>query len=113
MLVVSGVLYFNGLLNMIDFKAADDFEQFYNLSDTDYQAEVDDVYSTPVYYNESTTIKGFTDSMIDIPKKDVLNILLIGTDVRGGTYEDRGNTDSMILVSVNTRDKNIKLTSFM
>ena len=107
------MLYFNGLLNLIDYKAADDFEQFFNLSDTDYQAEVDDVYSTPVFYNESTTIEGFNESMIDIPKKDVMNILLIGTDVRGGTYEDRGNTDSMILFSVNTRDKNIKLTSFM
>ena len=113
--IVSGVLYFNGLLNLIDFKAASDFEQYYNLSDTDYQVEEDEetVYSTPVYYNESTTIEGFNESMIDIPKKDVLNILLIGTDVRGGTYKDRGNTDSMILVSLNTRDKNIRLTSFM
>ena len=111
--VISGVLYFNGLLNLIDYKAAGDFEQFYNLSDTDYQLDVDDTYSSPVFYNESTTLEGFNESMIDIPKKDVLNILLIGTDVRGGTYEDRGNTDSMILVSVNTRDKNIKLTSFM
>ena len=112
-IVASGVLYFNGLLDLIDYKAADDFEQYYNLSETDYQDDIDDVYSTPVFYNESTTIEGFNDSMIDIPQKDVLNILLIGTDVRGGTYEDRGNTDSMILVSVNTRDKNIKLTSFM
>ena len=112
-LAASGVLYFNGLLNLIDYKAADDFEQYDNLSDTDYRDDEDVVYSSPVYYNESTTIEGFNESMIDIPKKDVLNILLIGTDVRGGTYEERGNTDSMILVSVNTRDKNIKLTSFM
>ena len=112
-LVASGVLYFNGLLDLIEYKAADDFKQYYNLSETDYQDDVDDTYSTPVFYNESTTIQGFNESMIDIPKKDVLNILLIGTDVRGGNYEDRGNTDSMILVSVNTRDKNVKLTSFM
>ena len=111
--VFSGVLYFNGLLNLIDYKAADAFRQYDNLSDTDYRFDDDIVYSNPVYYNESTTIEGFNESMIDIPKKDVLNILLIGTDVRGGTYEDRGNTDSMILASVNTRDKNIKLTSFM
>ena len=111
--VFSGVLYFNGLLNLIDYKAADAFRQYDNLSDTDYRFDDDIVYSNPVYYNESTTIEGFNESMIDIPKKDVLNILLIGTDVRGGTYEDRGNTDSMILASINTRDKNIKLTSFM
>ena len=107
------VLYFNGLLNLIDYRAADDFEQYYNLSDTDYHADNADVYSNPTNYNESTTIDGFDPSMIDIPKEDVVNILLIGTDVRNGTYEDRGNTDSMILLSVNTRDKNIKLTSFM
>ncbi len=107
------VLYFNGLLDLIDYRAADDFEQYYNLSDTDYHADNADVYSNPTNYNESTTIDGFDPSMIDIPKEDVVNILLIGTDVRNGTYEDRGNTDSMILLSVNTRDKNIKLTSFM
>ena len=107
------VLYFNGLLDLIDYRAADDFEQFYSLSDTDYRADNADVYASPTNYNESTTIEGFDPSMMDIPKEDVVNILLIGTDVRNGTYEDRGNTDSMILLSVNTRDKNIKLTSFM
>ena len=111
--VVAGVLYFNGLLNLIDYKAADDFEIYDNISDTDYREDDDIIYSSPESYIETTTIEGFTESMIDIPKKDVLNILLIGTDVRGGTYDERGNTDSMILISVNTRDKNIKLTSFM
>ena len=110
--IVSVALYFNGLLNLIDYKAADDFEIYDNISDTDYDEE-DIVYSSPESYIETTTIEGFNESMIDIPKKDVLNILLIGTDVRGGTYEDRGNTDSMILISVNTRDKTIKLTSLM
>ena len=111
--VVSGVLYFNGLLNLIDYKAADDFEIYDSISETDYDEGEDIVYSNPESYIETTTIEGFTESMIDIPKKDVLNILLIGTDIRGGTYDERGNTDSMILISVNTRDKNIKITSFM
>lgn len=113
LLCVAVVLYVNGLLDLIDYKAASDFEQYYNLSDTDYVSTSDEVYENPVYYNSSTTIEGFDESMIDISKDDVVNILLIGTDVRGGTYEDRGNTDSMILLSINTRDKNIKLTSFM
>ena len=111
--VVAGALYFNGLLNLIDYKAADDFEIYDSISESDYEDEEEIVYSSPESYIETTTIEGFTESMIDIPKKDVLNILLIGTDVRGGTYDERGNTDSMILISVNTRDKNIKLTSFM
>ena len=111
--VVAGALYFNGLLNLIDYKAADDFEIYDSISESDYEDEEEIVYSSPESYIETTTIEGFTESMIDIPQKDVLNILLIGTDVRGGTYDERGNTDSMILISVNTRDKNIKLTSFM
>ncbi len=110
---VIAVLYVNGKLDLINYKDADDFEQFYNLSDTDYVSSSDEVYENPVHYNSSTTIEGFNESMIDIPKEDVINVLLIGTDVRGGNYEDRGNTDSMILLSINTRDKNIKLTSFM
>ena len=112
-IVASGVLYFNGLLNLIDYKAADDFEMYDSISESDFDEDEGPVYSNPESYIETTTIEGFNESMIDIPKKDVLNILLIGTDVRGGTYDERGNTDSMILISVNTRDKTIKLTSFM
>ncbi|MGN0474367.1 MAG: LCP family protein [Acutalibacteraceae bacterium] len=112
-LCITAVLYVNGKLDLINYKDAKDFEQFYNLSDTDYVSSSDDVYENPVHYNSSTTLEGFDASMIDIPKEDVINVLLIGTDVRGGSYDDRGNTDSMILLSINTRDKNIKLTSFM
>ena len=112
-IVASGVLYFNGLLNLIDYKAADDFEMYDSISESDFDEDEGPVYSNPESYIETTTIEGFNESMIDIPKKDVLNILLRGTDVRGGTYDERGNTDSMILISVNTRDKTIKLTSFM
>lgn len=112
-LCVTAVLYVNGKLDLINYKDAKDFEQFYNLSDTDYVSSSDDIYENPVHYNSSTTLEGFDQSMIDIPKEDVINVLLIGTDVRSGSYDDRGNTDSMILLSINTRDKNIKLTSFM
>ena len=42
---------------------------------------------------------------------DVRNILLIGSDTR--TAEERGRTDSMILLSINSRKKQIVMTSFM
>ncbi len=50
--------------------------------------------------------------------KDVLNILLIGSDAtsKGGAYAtvtDKGNTDVMMLVSINPVKKTIKLVSFM
>lgn len=45
--------------------------------------------------------------------KDVLNILLIGEDIRDTAEISRGNTDVMMMISVNTRDKTITMTSFM
>lgn len=41
---------------------------------------------------------------------DVYNVLLIGTDSRGS---DRGRSDAMILVSINSKTKKIVLTSFL
>lgn len=42
---------------------------------------------------------------------DVMNVLVIGSDTR--SKEERGRTDSMILLSVNKRTKEITMTSFM
>lgn len=42
---------------------------------------------------------------------NVVNILLIGTDSRGN--DDRGRSDSMILVSVNKNTKQVVMTSFL
>ena len=46
----------------------------------------------------------------ELSSPDVLNILLIGTDARGS---ERGRSDAMILVSINSRTKKIVLTSFL
>lgn len=43
--------------------------------------------------------------------KNVVNVLLIGADSRSGT--NTGNTDVMMLVSLNKKTKQIKLVSFM
>lgn len=43
------------------------------------------------------------------PDKDVINVLLIGVEEIGGAT----NTDSMIVASMNTKDKSVKLTSIM
>ena len=52
-----------------------------------------------------TSIKAGTKS------KDVKNILVIGSDTRD--FEEAGRTDSMILLSVNTKTKEITMTSLM
>ena len=44
-------------------------------------------------------------------KKDVLNIMVLGTDERGGKLTDSARSDSMILVSINKTDKTVKLVS--
>jgi LCP family protein required for cell wall assembly len=46
-----------------------------------------------------------------IQHKNLINFLLVGQDRRPG--EGRQRSDSMIVVSVNTKDKTITLTSFM
>lgn len=42
--------------------------------------------------------------------QDIINILLLGEEAIGG---GRGRTDSIMIVSLNTKDKKIKLTSLM
>ncbi len=62
---------------------------------------------------------GFKQSLIDwatigndkkMSSKNVINVLLIGVDSRNGT--NTGNTDVMMLVSVNKSTKELKLISF-
>ena len=52
--------------------------------------------------------KNATEIMSD---DNVINVLLIGTDSRGN--DDRGRSDSMILVSVNKNTKKVIMTSFL
>ena len=52
-----------------------------------------------------------TDTGASMKSSDVRNILLIGSDTRNA--EERGRTDSMILLSINSRKKEITMTSFM
>ena len=62
---------------------------------------------------------GFKQSLIDwatigndrkMSSKNVINVLLIGADSRNGT--NSGNTDVMMLISVNKKTKELKLVSF-
>lgn len=62
---------------------------------------------------------GFKQSLIDwattgndrhMSSKNVINVLLIGADSRNGT--NSGNTDVMMLVSLNKKTKELKLVSF-
>ncbi|MCD7741918.1 MAG: LCP family protein [Ruminococcus sp.] len=48
-----------------------------------------------------------------ISNSDVMNILLIGEDLRDTEEGSAGNTDVMMIISVNTVDKTITMTSIM
>ena len=50
---------------------------------------------------------------VDRKDSDVVNILLIGTDSRSGNKEATGRSDSMMLVSYNSKNGTIKLVSLM
>ncbi len=52
-----------------------------------------------------------TEPSVQVPKGNVTNILLIGVDRRDGSWN--GNSDSMILVSINKDTKKVILTSIM
>lgn len=59
-----------------------------------------------------------TNGGIKMSDKDIINILLVGSDASAeeagrAKVTDKGNTDVMMLVSVNQVDKKIKLVSFM
>lgn len=48
-----------------------------------------------------------------ISDEDVMNILLIGEDIRDTEGNDRGNTDVMMVISINNKNKTITMTSLM
>ena len=63
-------------------------------------------------YTLSEILKAWATSGGELmSRRSVLNVLIIGADNRS-TTEGLGNTDSMMLVSVDRKNKEIKLTSF-
>ena len=48
-----------------------------------------------------------------ISNENVINILLIGEDLRDTSEDSRGNTDVMLIISINKEQKTITMTSLM
>ena len=81
-------------------------------------------YNSSDYVDDSATLtpeeaeaqlKKQLEGMASDPMKDqdVMNILLIGEDLRDTESDDRGNTDAMLMISLNKKQKTITMTSFM
>lgn len=84
--------------------------------------ELDQVYQDPVFDEIEVDIgsAGFKQALIDwattnndkhMSSKNVINVLLIGADSRKGT--NSGNTDVMMLLSLNKKTKKITIASFL
>ncbi len=80
-------------------------------------------YSRPDVDSEDTVsdVEGYEDWLENqlrpyddiMSSKEVYNILLVGEDLRDTSEQSRGNTDVMMLISINNETKKITLTSFM
>lgn len=82
------------------------------------------LYNSSDYTNESDTMtpeeaeaalkKQLEGTATELMKdKEVMNILLIGEDLRDTENDERGNTDVMMMISLNKKNKTITMTSFM
>ncbi len=100
------ILFFNHYYKRIERENASRVEVTVNsIGDSDTVSDVDDYED---YLKDQ--LKDYADIMAS---KEVYNVLLIGEDLRDTAEESRGNTDVMLLVSVNRETKKIILTSFM
>ena len=84
--------------------------------------DLDQLYQDPVFAEIDIDIgsAGFKQALIDwattnndkkMSSKNVINVLLIGADSRNGT--NTGNTDVMMLLSLNRKTKKITIASFL
>ena len=102
-------LIFSHYFNMLDRTK----EHIYNsgqmtYSDVDYSR--DDTFDKA---SEDEKLKELSKKGKKISSKDVMNILLIGEDLRDTAEGGAGNTDVMMILSVNTKDKTVTMTSIM
>lgn len=76
-----------------------------------YSAETFDVDTNREDTIQEEEIVFVTSNRIQ-PSEDVINVLLVGKDIKEGSLEN-GRTDSMILLSMNRNTKKVSMVSFM
>lgn len=123
-LFIIGVLFL--VLCMLGFGIYMLFSHYYGLMKKGYDTSV--TSEAPVVSADDSTQSDTFDPMteeerirkqleniqVDLMKdSEVFNILLVGQDLRSTSDETRGNTDVMMMISLNHKDKSITMTSFM
>lgn len=100
-LILAAVLYYNYLLNLVDYRKEDDFA-VEETTDPALEESTDEFDPNAVEWNNDTVYRH---------EEGVLNFLLVGEENMGNDL--RGRTDSIMIVSLNQNTKTISLTSIM
>ena len=118
-LVGFGILFVNGKLNLIGYDESTtiDTNQEFVEKDDDKMSfeEMDDATGS----DYKSILKNWaTNGGEKMSNKNVINVLLVGSDASTeepgrSNITDKGNTDAMILVSIDKVNKTVKLVSFM
>ncbi len=95
-----GLIYFYSIVGSVNFKAIDDTK-----------AQSDKDISTSEIKEGDESLDLFDGTLLNDPK--ILNIMIFGEDAGADSTTDYGRSDTMIMLSIDNRHKQIKLTSFM
>lgn len=104
------VLIFNHYYNKMDTSALNDSTNSAQMTYSDVDLSRADTLDKAA---EDEKLQELSQEGEKISDKDVMNILLIGEDLRDTQNQDAGNTDVMMIISINTKDKTITMTSIM
>ena len=118
-LIGFGILFVNGKLNLIGYNESTTIDTNKEFVETDDDKmsfeEMDDATGS----DYKSILKNWaTNGGEKMSNKNVINVLLIGSDASAeepgrSNITDKGNTDAMILVSIDKVNKTVKLISFM
>lgn len=123
LIVLIVVIFVGHKLNLInsgqglDYTMPNSADSFYEKEEDKVDfGEIDDV--TGKNYQEILKNWALNSSAPKMKSEDVVNVLLIGSDASAADpgradVMENGNTDVMMLVSINVKNKTVKLVSFM
>ena len=106
--IVALFFHYTGLLN----RSGDNRKNYSQMpiSDSDLTSG-DDTFDEKL--REEELKKQLQKNAVKLSDEDVFNVLLIGEDVRDPAEQGRGNTDVMMIISINKKNKTITTTSLM
>ena len=113
LLLIAGIIYTDSMLNLINKNPDDSTMSSQEVSEF-LEKEEDDEPIDPTYTGTMGTEDEEEEELVYVPldgDDNVINIMLIGQDRLPG--EGRTRSDSMILLTVNKKTKEMTMTSFM